>query len=174
VKNPNKKGDNMTQFLQRDSPIPRFFAYPKFLLTLDLSETAKMIYMLLLDRAKLSMQTERWQDEQGRVFIHYTIQSLATAIRKSEMTVKNALKALEQQGLIYRQRQGAGMPSRIFVKVQTESCLTREIENCLTGGTTFDRQTDRKLSTNKNKSKKREKYTMDYDMDYDFEEGESL
>lgn len=133
-----------------------------------------MIYMLLLDRAKLSMQTERWQDEQGRVFIHYTIQSLATAIRKSEMTVKNALKALEQQGLIYRQRQGAGLPSRIFVKVQKENYPSGGTEIFPTGGTIFDRQTDRKLSTNKNKSKKREKYTMDYDMDYDFEEGESL
>ena len=152
----------MTQFLQRDSPIPRFFAYPKFLLTMDLSETAKMIYMLLLDRAKLSMKKESWQDEHGRVFIHYTIQSLASAIGKSEMTVKNALKALEQQGLIYRQRQGAGMPNKIFVKVQTE--------NCLTGGTVFDRQTERKLSANKNKSKRKEKYYEDYD----YEEGESL
>lgn len=128
----------MTQFLQRDSPIPRFFVYPKFLLTLDLSETAKMIYMLLLDRARLSMQKEGWQDEQGRVFIHYTILSLATAIRKSEMTVKNALKTLEQQGLIYRQRQGAGMPNRIFVKVQTENCPARGVENCLTEGTAYD------------------------------------
>jgi len=55
----------MTQFLQRDSPIPRFFAYPKFLLTLDLSETAKIIYVLLLDRARLSMKKEDWQDEHG-------------------------------------------------------------------------------------------------------------
>ena len=160
----------MTQFLQRDSPIPLFFAYPKFLLTLDLSETAKMIYMLLLDRARLSMQKDDWQDEHGRVFIHYTIQSLAIAIHKSEMTVKNALKALEQQGLIYRQRQGAGMPSKIFVKVQTENCPARGKEICLTGGTAFERQTERKLSTSKNKSKKKEKYYEDYD----YEEGESL
>lgn len=159
----------MTQFLQRDSPIPLFFAYPKFLLTLDVSETAKMIYMLLLDRARLSMQKDGWQDEHGRVFIHYTIQSLAT-IRKSEMTVKNALKALEQQGLIYRQRQGAGMPSIIFVKVQTENYTTRGVETCLTRGTTFDHQIERKLSTSKNKSKKKEKYYEDYD----YEEGESL
>ena len=152
----------MTQFLQKDSPIPRFLAYPKFLLPLDLNETAKMIYMLLLDRARLSMQKEGWQDEHGRVFIHYTIQSLAATIGKSEMTVKNALKALEQQRLIYRQRQGAGMPSKIFVMVQTE--------NCLAGGTTFDRQTERKLSASKNKSKKKEKYYEDYD----YEEGESL
>ena len=160
----------MTQFLQRDSPIPLFFAYPKFLLTLDVSETAKMIYMLLLDRARLSIQKDGWQDEHGRVFIHYTIQSLAKVIRKSEMTVKNALKTLEQQGLIYRQRQGAGMPSKIFVKVQTENCPARGAEICLTRGTVFDHQTDRKLSTNKNKNKKMEKYTMDYE----YEEGESL
>ena len=160
----------MTQFLQRDSPIPLFFAYPKFLLTLDVSETAKMIYMLLLDRARLSMQKEGWQDEHGRVFIHYTIQSLAIAIHKSEMTVKNAQKALEQQRLIHRQRQGAGMPSKIFVKVQTESYPTRGAEICLTGGTAFDHQTERKLSANKNKSKKKEKYYEDYDC----EEGESL
>ena len=121
----------MTQFLQRDSPIPRFFAYPKFLLALDLSETAKMIYDLLLDRARLSMQKEGWQDEQGRVFVHNTIQSLAATIHKSEMTVKNALNALEQQELIHRQRQGAGMPSKIFVKVQTENCPARGAEICL-------------------------------------------
>ena len=160
----------MTQFLQRDSPIPRFFAYPKFLLALDLSETAKMIYVLLLDRARLSMQKEEWQDAQGRVFVHYTIQSLAATIHKSEMTVKNGLKALEQQGLIHRQRQGAGMPSKIFVKVQTENYPARGAEICLTRGTVFDHQTDRKLSTNKNKNKKMEKYTMDYE----YEEGESL
>lgn len=160
----------MTRFLQRDSPIPHFFAYPKFLLTLDLSETAKTVYMLLLDRAKLSMQTDGWCDARGRVYIHYTIQSLASAICKSEMTVKIALKALEQQGLIYRQRQGAGKPSRIFVKVQTETYPSGRIENVLTGGTTFDRQTERKQSTNKNKSKTIEKYYADYD----YQEGESL
>ena len=110
------------QFLQRGSPLPRFYVYPQFLLTMDLSETTKMIYMLLLDRARLSMQKEGWQDDQGRVFIHYTIQSLAVTIQRSEMTVKNALKALEQRGLIYRQRQGVGMPNRIYVKVQTDNC----------------------------------------------------
>jgi len=160
----------MTQFLQRDSQIPRFYMYPRFLLTLDLSETTKMIYMLLLDRARLSMQKESWQDEQGRVFIHYTIQSLAATTQRSEMTVKNALKALEQRGLIYRHRQGVGMPNRIYVKVQTESCPARGAENCLTGGTTFCPQKDRKLSTSNNKRNNNRNYTSVYE----YEEGESL
>ena len=152
----------MTQFLQRDSQIPRFYMYPRFLLTLDLSETTKMIYMMLLDRARLSMQKEGWQDEQGRVFIHYTIHSLAATIQRSEMTVKNALKALEKRGLIYRQRQGVGMPNRIYVKVQTE--------NCLTGGTTFCLQKERKLSASNNKRNNNYNYTRVYE----YEEGESL
>ena len=160
----------MTQFLQRDSPLPLFYPYPKFLLELELSETAKLIYTLLLDRARLSMQNEKWQDDQGRVFIHYTIESLAEATHKSQMTVKNALKALERQGLIYRQKQGMGMPNRIFVKVQTENCPTGRIESCLSGGTTFDRQRERNLSPIKNKNKKRYQYSKDYE----YEEGESL
>ena len=152
----------MTQFLHRGSQIPHFYMYPRFLLTLDLSETTKMIYMLLLDRARLSMQKEGWQDEQGRVFIHYTIHSLAATIQRSEMTVKNALKALEQRRLIYRQRQGVGMPNRIYVKVQTE--------NCLTGGTTFCPQKERKLSASNNKRNNNRNYTRVYE----YEEGESL
>ena len=160
----------MTQFLHRGSQIPRFYMYPRFLLTLDLSETTKMIYMLLLDRARLSMQKEGWQDDQGRVFIHYTIQSLAATIQRSEMTVKNALKALEQRGLIYRQRQGVGMPNRICMKVQTDNCPMEETENCLSGGTTFYPQKDRKLSASNNKRNNNRNYTRVYE----YEEGESL
>lgn len=160
----------MTQFFHRGSQIPHFYMYPRFLLTLDLSETTKMIYMLLLDRARLSMQKEGWQDEQGRVFIHYTIQSLAVTIQRSEMTVKNALKALEQRGLIYRQRQGVGMPNRIYVKAQTDNCPMEETENCLSGGATFYPQKDRKLSASNNKRNNNRNYTRVYE----YEEGESL
>ena len=160
----------MTQFLQRDSQIPKYMAYPRFLLSAGLSETAKLVYVLLLDRARLSMKNGGWEDERGHVFIYYTIADLAGVSGKSEMTVKNALKALEQRGLICRKKQGAGMPNRIYVKVQTENCPSGGIENCLTGGTTFDHQTDRKLSGNNNKSKYREQCTRIYD----YEEGDSL
>ena len=168
--NHKKEGDRMTQFLQRGSRLPRFYMYPQFLLTMDLSETTKMIYMLLLDRARLSIQKDGWQDDQGRVFIHYTIKSLAATIHMSEMTVKNALKALEQQGLVYRQRQGVGLPSRIYVKVQTDNCPIEETENYLPRGTYFYSQKDRKLSTNNNKRNNYKNYTEGYE----YEEGESL
>ena len=94
--------------------------------------------------------------------MHYTIADLASASGKSEMTVKNALTALEQKNLISRKRQGAGLPSKIYVKVQTE--------NGLTGRTTFNRQTDKKLSTSNKQRKTNEKPMRNYD----YEEGDSL
>lgn len=90
----------MTHLLRKNSQIPAYMAYPRFLLTMDISETAKLVYVLLLDRARLSMKNDGWEDEQGHVFIYYTIEALAEASGKSEMTVKNALAALERQGLI--------------------------------------------------------------------------
>ena len=126
----------MAVSLRKDSQIPAYMAYPRFLLAMDISETAKLIYVLLLDRARLSMKNEGWVDEQGHVFIYYTIAVLASTSGKSEMTVKNVLAVLEQKNLIARKRQGAGLPSKIYVRVQKE--------NCPSGWTTFKSQIDKK------------------------------
>ena len=64
----------MTQYLKCDSYLPHYMAYPRFLLEVDICETAKLVYMLLLDRARVSMKNDTWQDECGRVFVLYTIQ----------------------------------------------------------------------------------------------------
>ena len=54
----------MTQFLTPDTQLPPYMAFPKFLLdATHLSETAKILYMLLLDRARLSQKNEGWTDE---------------------------------------------------------------------------------------------------------------
>ena len=148
--------------LQRNSRLSPYMEYPRFLLSIKISETAKLIYVLLLDRARLSMRHEGWTDEDGYVFIYYTIASLAKDSSKSEMTVKDSLRTLEENGLIRRQRQGAGRPSRIFVRAQTETCLSDRTASAV--------QMDGNLSTNKNYSKKQAKTKRNYD----YEEGESL
>ena len=157
----------MTQFLKYDSYIPPYMAYPKFLLKLNISETAKLVYMLLLDRARLSMKNGDWQDEQGRVFVLYTIPNLAKDIGKGETTVKKALNQLVQQDLIWKQSQGAGRPNKIYVKTQTENSPTGQAEKRLTGGAFFDPKAGRKVPPNNNKSNK-------YIRKYEFKDGESL
>ena len=152
----------MIRNLEKNSLLPPYLAYPRFLLKMDISETAKLIYILLLDRARLSMKNEGWEDDLGYVFIYYTVESLAEDCGKSQMTVKNALAALEQQGLISRKRQGAGKANQIYVKVQTE--------NCPTGQTVLKPQTDKKLYTSNNKRNNKGKSTRNYD----YEEEDSL
>ena len=100
-------------------------AYPKFLLEMiDLSETAKLVYIVLLDRARVSQAKGSWADEHGNVFIFYPIRDLAKAIHKSEMSVKTALSALEKCGLILRKRQGVGKANRIYVKLPVDRNLS--------------------------------------------------
>ena len=157
----------MTQFLTCNSYIPPYMAYPRFLMTVDISETAKLVYILLLDRARLSMKNKDWQDEQGRVFILYTIPNLSKDIGRGETTVKKALNQLVQQGLILKQSLGPGQPNKIYVKMQTENSPTEQAEKRLTGGAFFDPKAGRKVPPNNNKSNK-------YVRNYEPKEGVSL
>ena len=157
----------MTQYLKRDSYLPWYMAYPRFLLDVNISETAKLVYMLLLDRARVSMKNDTWQDEHGRAFVLYTIPGLARDIGKGETTVKKALNQLVQQDLIWKQSQGAGRPNKIYVKIPAEISPTGQTEKCLTGRAFFDPKAGRKVPPNNNKRNK-------FIRNYDYEEGESL
>ena len=157
----------MAQFLKSDSNLPPYMAYPRFLLDVDISETAKLVYMLLLDRARMSMKNKDWQDEMGRVFVLYTIPNLAKDIGKGETTVKKALNQLLKQGLILKQSLGPGQPNKIYVKIQTENSPTGQAEKRLTGGAFFDPKAGRKVPPNNNKSNK-------YVRNYEPKEGVSL
>lgn len=157
------------QFLTPTMQLPPYMAFPRFLLDkVQLSETAKIIYMLLLDRARLSMKNDGWTDEQGYVFLFFPIRKLAETIHKSEMSVKTALRVLEQEKLIVRKRQGIGLPNQIYVKIpleyliQTDRNLSLEqTENFPTDRQETVCQMERKLSGNNkensnNKKAKRE------------------
>ena len=145
----------MTQFLTSETSLPSFLAYPKFLLEMTgLSETAKVVYILLLDRAKISQKHDGWADAQGQIYIYYPIKDLAETIHKSEMSVKTALFALEKHQLILRKRQGVGNANRIYVKLPVDRNLSvRQTENCPPDGKKTVCHMERKLSGSKIKEK---------------------
>lgn len=164
-------------YLTAKSHLPPFMAFPRFLLEYDLNETAKVLYILLLDRARVSMKKYEWLDAEGHVYLHYTIKELAVAIRKSEMTVKTALSSLEESGLIIRRRTTNRQPSCIYVlmDMDTDSFLSptgqvterklsvRETENCPSERQFSFPQTDRKLSPNiNNRERIKEKDRLSY------------
>ena len=127
----------MTEFLTENTSLPPYMVFPRFLLDMELNETTKLLYMVLLDRARLSLKNEGWTDTSGHVFLYFTIEAMAEVLHKSQMTIKTSLAALEKQDLILRKRQGAGHPNRIYVKLpagafcQTDRILSlRQTENC--------------------------------------------
>lgn len=91
------------------------FTYPAFA---KLSNDAKMLYALLLDRMSLSRQNE-WFDEDNRVYIIYTVEEAAATLNCCSEKASKLFKELDDVngiGLITRKRRGLGKPSIIYVK----------------------------------------------------------
>ena len=106
----------ITEYITADTILPRFLPYPYFLLKMDLSHTARLLYGLLLDRSTLS-QKNGWQDSEGRTYIVYPVSEITETLDKGSTTIKAALNELDAAGLLVRERRGFSTPNRLYVKV---------------------------------------------------------
>lgn len=109
-------GDPIADYIMADTPLPIYLPYPRFLLKMEISQTAKLLYSLLLDRSTLS-QKNKWQDDEGRIYIIYPIAEIAEILDKGSTTIKGALNELDTAGLLERERGGFSAPNRLYVKV---------------------------------------------------------
>ena len=105
----------MSDYMKTDTKLLPYLPYPRFLLGAVLTQTAKVLYAVLLDRSNLS-RANGWTDESGNIFVVFPLNKLADLVDKGPTTVKTALTELEAAGLIERRRCGNGMPNRIYVK----------------------------------------------------------
>ena len=74
-------GDTIADYIRADTTLPAYLPYPRFLLKMEISQTAKLLYALLLDRSTLS-QKNGWQDGEGRIFIVYPVAEIAEMLDK--------------------------------------------------------------------------------------------
>ncbi len=82
----------------------------------DLSPEAKVLYGILLKRMELSARNG-WFDEDGRVYIVFTIDEIMEMMNcKNQKAIKLLDELGDQYGLIDRKRQGLGKPNLIYVK----------------------------------------------------------
>lgn len=82
------------EYIKAQTPLPAYFPYPKFLLQMSLSHTARLTYVMLLDRMTLS-QKNGWVDVQGRAYVLYPLAGLAEDLQSSISSVTRALRELE-------------------------------------------------------------------------------
>ena len=111
-----------------------FYRVPKVLFTEDcfwnVSTDAKLLYGILLDRMNLSARNG-WLDEEGRVYIIFTIEEIKGALGCAEKKAVKLLDELEKKcGLIERKRQGLGKPNLIYVKNFISGSVERQFLNC--------------------------------------------
>ena len=111
-----------------------FYRVPKLLFTEDcfwnVSTDAKLLYGILLDRMNLSARNG-WLDEEGRVYIIFTIEEIKGALGCAEKKAVKLLDELEKKcGLIERKRQGLGKPNLIYVKNFISGSVERQFLNC--------------------------------------------
>lgn len=99
-----------------------FIKIPKLLFTEEtfsgISNDAKILYALMLDRMSLSQQNE-WFDDENRVFIIFTIEEAAEMMNCGNEKVIKLFKEIDDVngiGLITRKRRGLGKPAIIYVK----------------------------------------------------------
>lgn len=109
-------------FIYQDTQLPGFLQFPEFLLQVPISQTAKMVYLVLYDRARLSARNE-WADEFGRIYVIFPIAELAKRIGKSESTVKAGMKELCESGLLMKRPGGFSKPNYLYVKYALEGQL---------------------------------------------------
>lgn len=106
-------------FYKEQSDQFAFYRVPKVLIIDDtfqgLSTDAKLLYGLLLDRVSLSSNSG-WFDEQGRVYVIYTIKSIMRDLHCGNKKAGGLLAELEQFGLIERKPRGQGKPWTVYVK----------------------------------------------------------
>ena len=138
----------ISDYLKPNMPLPQYLPYPRFLLDTDLNHTAKLLYTLLLDRATL-FQKNNWVDERGFVYVIFPLLSLSDALQCSTMSIKRALRSLEDADLIERKRSRITVPNSIFVKVPTtQKCSSAWNGSALCDGTEMIPSTEQKCSTN--------------------------
>ena len=105
-----------TTYYTRETELAGFAPFPNYLLKLELSMTARVLYAQLLNRAKLSLQSG-WMDERGRVYVYFSEAEIGQTLRKGRSAVQQALHDLDEADLITRERYAGRMGRRIYLKV---------------------------------------------------------
>ena len=95
----------------------------------QLSTDARTLYGILLDRMSLSAKNN-WLDEQGRVYIIYTVREVQESLCCAEHKAVKLFRELEDIALCVRKRRGLGRPSLIYVTDFSSGLPTVQVQKC--------------------------------------------
>ena len=109
-------------FYGEEADMHSFYRIPKLLFTNDyfkaLSNDAKILYGLMLDRMSLSVKNQ-WFDEENKAYIYFSVEDIMELLNCGKNKAVKIMQELDDEtgiGLIEKRRQGFGKVNIIYVK----------------------------------------------------------
>ena len=113
------------------SPAASYIPLPRFLLQdeqlRDISNDAKVLYALLLDRASVSRQNG-YIEPDGTIRLYFTLEQAQKKLHRSRQSATRIFRELEYSGLINRKKQGLGKPAVITLNYPADAKLITKEE----------------------------------------------
>ena len=113
------------------SPAASYIPLPRFLLQdeqlRDISNDAKVLYALLLDRASVSRQNG-YIEPDGTIRLYFTLEQAQKQLHRSRQCATRIFRELEYSGLIVRRKQGLGKPAIITLNYPADAKLITKEE----------------------------------------------
>lgn len=107
-----------------------YIPFPRFLMEdslADLSNDAKVLYVLMLDRASIS-KINGFIEADGTVRVYFTVEQAQKKLHRSRQCATRIFRELESCGLICRKKQGLGKPALITLNYPSSAKLIQPKE----------------------------------------------
>ena len=104
-----------TDYITSGSTLPPYLAFPRFLLGVNVRFTAKEVYAILLD---MTLNSEDVQtDKRGRRYLAFFNKTIAEIIDRTPSAVAQALRELEDAGLVEKKLIALHVPYHVYIKL---------------------------------------------------------
>ena len=118
--------------LTMQSPAASYVPLPRFLLQDEalrgISNDAKVLYALMLDRASIS-KVNGFLETDGTIRIYFTVEQAQKKLHRSRQCATRIFHELEFSGLICRKKQGLGKPALITLNYPADAKLIQPKED---------------------------------------------
>ena len=104
-----------TDYITSGSTLPPSLAFPRFLLGVNIRFTAKEVYAIMLDMTLHSEQVQT--DKYGRRYLTFFDNTVAEIIDRTPSTVAQALRELEDAGLVEKKLIALHVPYHVYIKL---------------------------------------------------------
>ncbi|MCL2406284.1 MAG: replication initiator protein A, partial [Defluviitaleaceae bacterium] len=118
-KNSTSTTDRRMRYTRQAIVTSAFLQMPRFLYAGEfarnrISNNARNLYTLLLDRHKVSIKNG-WYDESGEVYIYFKREEMEQQLGVSERTVTKVMQELKDLSLVEEKKQGLNKPNKIYL-----------------------------------------------------------